>query len=46
MTHDELVAKLLQIRPGAHWNLRGDTYSGLEWLDDPVTKPTAQDLGL
>jgi hypothetical protein len=42
----EICDKLLSIRPGAHWNLRGDTYEGLEWLDDPSTKPTAIDLGL
>lgn len=44
MTHEELVTKLRQIRPGANWNLRGNTYQDLEWLDDPATKPTAQEV--
>lgn len=46
MTNDEICIQLQLIRPGAHWNLRGNTYAGLEWLDDPSTKPTAEELGL
>ena len=44
--HEQLVAKLVQLSPGAHWLLSGDTYAGLVWLDDQATKPTAEDLGL
>jgi len=44
MTRQELVAKLLAIRPGAVWNLRGDTYDGLEWLDQTQSKPTLAEL--
>lgn len=34
---------LNQIRPGAIWNLTGDTLAGLEWLDEsPV--PTQEEL--
>lgn len=46
MTHKQIIQKLAEIRPGAHWNLTGVTYDGLEWLDDPSTKPTAEEIGL
>jgi hypothetical protein len=46
MTLDELITALQTVRPGAHWNLSGNTYEGLVWLDDPSTKPTAEELGL
>jgi hypothetical protein len=39
-----LQEKLELIRPGAQWNLRGDTYAGLEWLDTQQTKPTEAEL--
>ena len=31
---------LQSLNPGAQWVLRGDDYSGLEWLDTEQTKPT------
>ena len=31
---------LLSLKPGAQWVLRGEEYSGLEWLDSSQTKPT------
>ena len=31
---------LQSLKPGAQWTLRGDNYSGLEWLDSGQTKPT------
>lgn len=46
MDHEEIVAKLMEIRPHSQWNLRGNTYESLEWLDDPADKPTAEELGL
>lgn len=46
MTHHEIVAALHSLRPGAEWNLRGNTYAGLEWLDQVQTKPTAAEIGL
>lgn len=46
MTHLELVSKILQVCPGAHFTLHGNTYDGLIWLDAPETKPTAQELGI
>jgi len=32
------------LRPKAEWVLRGDTYSGLEWLDTKQTKPTEEEV--
>jgi hypothetical protein len=46
MTHIQICTWLETNRSGAHWNLRGNTYEDLEWLDDPATKPTAAEIGL
>lgn len=35
---------LMSIRPNAQWVLRGDDYSGLEWLDTEQTKPTEDEI--
>ena len=35
---------LQSLKPGAEWVLRGDTYAGLEWLDDSQTKPTETEV--
>ena len=35
---------LQSLKPGAQWTLRGDTYSGLEWLDSSQTKPTETEI--
>lgn len=35
---------LLALRPGAEWTLNGDTYEGLQWLDQVQTKPTEQEI--
>ena len=32
------------LKPGALWVLRGDDYSGLEWLDSSHTKPTETEV--
>jgi hypothetical protein len=32
------------LRPGAQWVLRGNEYSGLEWLDPVQSKPTEQEV--
>jgi hypothetical protein len=34
------------LQPNSHWTWTGEDYSGLVWLDDPSTKPTANQLGL
>ena len=35
---------LLSLRPGAEWVLRGEDYSGLEWLDSKQTQPTETEV--
>ena len=35
---------LLRLTPGAQWVLRGDEYSGLEWLDETQTKPNEEEI--
>ena len=35
---------LQALKPGAEWVLRGDDYSGLEWLDSSQTKPTETEI--
>ena len=35
---------ILQLKPGAEWILRGEDYSGLEWLDSSQTKPTETEV--
>jgi hypothetical protein len=39
----DYTAVLLANYPGAQWTLNGDTYDGLEWLDD-TPKPTQAEL--
>ena len=39
------ISDALQIlRPGAKWNISGNLYSKLEWLDKSQTKPTEQEV--
>jgi len=40
----DITHAILALKPGAEWNLRGDDYSGLEWLDKSQTKPTEDDV--
>lgn len=50
MTQDTVVTWLQANKLGSHWTINGDgknfQYTDLTWLDDPATKPTAQELGL
>ena len=36
----DIAAALQALKPGAEWVLRGNEYSGLEWLDTNQTQPT------
>ena len=36
----DIGSALLNLKPGAQWVLRGDVYSGIEWMDSSQTKPT------
>ena len=35
---------LVALRPGAEWNITGNTYAGLEWLDETQIKPTEEEI--
>jgi hypothetical protein len=40
----DIVNAIVSLRPNSQWNLNGDDYSGLEWLDQNQTKPTEEEL--
>ena len=40
----DITHALQALKPGAEWTLRGDEYSGLEWLDSKQTKPTETEV--
>lgn len=39
-----IIKALISLRPGAGWHLNGDSYDGLEWLDEIQTKPTEAEV--
>ena len=39
-----IVEALIALKPKAQFILRGDTYAGLEWLDESQTKPTEDEI--
>ena len=40
----DIPTALQKLKPGAQWVLRGDDYSGLEWLDSSQTQPTETEV--
>ena len=40
----DITHALNSLKPGAEWVLRGNDYSGLEWLDSSQTKPTETEV--
>ena len=40
----DIPAGLQALKPGAEWVLRGDQWSGLEWLDKKQTVPTEKEV--
>jgi len=40
----DITHAILSLRPEATWALNGDTYEGLEWLDENQTKPTEEEI--
>ena len=40
----DITHALIALKPAAQWTLRGEDYSGLEWLDNSQTKPTATEV--
>ena len=43
MKHN-IASALQELKPGAEWVLRGNEYSGLEWIDSCQTKPTETEI--
>ena len=39
-----ITEALTLLKPEARWVCRGDTYAGLEWLDETQTKPTEDEI--
>ena len=39
-----ISSALIELKPGAEWALRGDTYADLEWLDKMQPKPTEEEV--
>jgi hypothetical protein len=40
----DIPAALQSLRPGAQWCLRGDEYSGLDWMDAVQACPTEDEI--
>ena len=40
----DIPGALQSLKPGAEWTLRGEDYSGLEWVDKKQTKPTETEV--
>ena len=40
----DIASALQELKPGAEWVLRGNDYSGLEWMDSSQTKPTETEV--
>ena len=40
----DIPAALQALKPGAEWVLRGDAWSGLEWLDKKQAAPTEKEV--
>ena len=35
---------LMSLRPNSQWSIFGETYEGIEWLDQVQTKPTKDEV--
>ena len=44
LDHFNIVKALESLCPGAQWSMNGDTYEGIEWLDQTQTKPTIEEI--
>ena len=40
----DIPTALQALKPGAKWVLRGEDYTGLEWLDSKQTQPTKTEV--
>ena len=39
-----IAEAIAALKPGAHWTLNGEDYSGLTWLDKSQIKPTEDEI--
>ncbi len=44
MTHEQIKQALYALKPNAEWTLKGDTLSGLDWVDTFQTRPTDTEI--
>jgi len=44
MTNEQIAKALTDIRPKAEFALTGDSYEGLEWLDQLQSKPSLEEI--
>ena len=42
----DITHALQALKPGSEWVLRGEDYSGLEWLDSKQTQPTETEVNI
>lgn len=40
----DIVDALQSLRPKAEWSLKGNSYEGLQWLDEIQSKPTENEV--
>ena len=39
-----IVSALIKLRPNAEWQVNGDTYADIVWLDENETIPTEEEV--
>lgn len=39
-----IVSALIKLRPNAEWQVKGDTYADIVWLDENETIPTEEEV--
>lgn len=44
MTNLEIGRALVALGFESGWTINGDTIDGIEWIDEPATKPTAKQI--
>jgi hypothetical protein len=44
MTNLEIGRALVALGYESGWTINGDTLEGIEWIDEPATKPTAKQI--
>lgn len=44
MTRENFKIAIISLRAGAQWELNGNTYADLVWLDERQSKPTEEEV--